>query len=91
MTPRAPAEIDSPTLIVGNFQWYNCRTTRKNTTGKNETYLIFLQNLATAKGSFPENLSEKINSINPKLIESQYVLKSIIDKFFKITYWFFSD
>jgi len=48
--------------------WRQFLLKERNNTGVNETYILFLQNLASAFGSWPENLSDKINN---------YVLRSI--------------
>jgi hypothetical protein len=48
--------------------WRQFLLKERDNTGVNETYMLFLQNLAGAFGSWPENLSPKINN---------YVLRSI--------------
>lgn len=41
--------------------WRNFLLGKRNDTGRCDSHIIFLQNLATAQGSFPANMNKKIN------------------------------
>ncbi|HED37907.1 MAG TPA: hypothetical protein ENI76_06655 [Ignavibacteria bacterium] len=50
--------------------WRQFLIGNRDNTGNNESYIVFLQNLAAGYGSFPDNINEKINHYLLRAVDS---------------------